>query len=212
MIRKIGAAALMASVVMTAGCSVKSTNTASSAAADSSSAQTQASGMVETYREETQTVPAGETETGSETASEDQTGSQTETDSQTQTGAQTQTGEQTDADAQASTVDADKDKAAFEAVLDQLSDIHPGTAGSSLAQAKVAAALLDWAQWTAMSADQAREDAKAYGADMDLLGSVADTCSSLKGEEGKELLEDAGVEESGYPWNDKAFEIAQALK
>jgi hypothetical protein len=110
---------------------------------------------------------------------------------------------------------------ALTAQLNQLRDsVHPGTAGSSLRAAAVAADLLDWAEepipqesidatvaeWLAAQSEEAREllplQAEA------LLHTVEELSESY--EEAAGLRSDAGLEGRG-PWSREAAEQAAAL-
>ena len=109
---------------------------------------------------------------------------------------------------------------ALEAILPDVLKVGPGSAGSSLRAAAVAARLLDWGMATALSDD---EIYSAMGCWLDTLNdedfmlfresfySVYDASYDLRGEYGEGLLSDAGVENSAYPWNDRAVRAMEML-
>ena len=113
------------------------------------------------------------------------------------------------------------DSAALTNVLDQISSgMEVGTAGSSLKAAKYAAALLDWGMTTKMSTDDIKSAVVAWlspkGNDAqtafaDKYAAVKDTVTTLTGSDGKALLDDAGVTDSKYPWNDAANTAVSAV-
>ena len=100
-------------------------------------------------------------------------------------------------------------------VLDRINNnMEPGTAGSSLKAAKLAAALLDWGETTKLSADQIKAETVAWltpkGNDeqssfAEKYTAVKSAVDAVAGDNGKELLDEAGVTDSHYPWNDAAF-------
>lgn len=113
------------------------------------------------------------------------------------------------------------DSAALTGVLDQISaGMEVGTAGSSLKAAKYAASLLDWGMATKMSKDEIKSAVVAWltpkGNDAqkafaDQYSAVKDTVAQVTGDNGKALLEDAGVTGSKYPWNDAAYTAVDAV-
>ena len=110
--------------------------------------------------------------------------------------------------------------AALEAILADVLTVHPGSAGSSLRSAAVAARLLDWGMATGLNDD---EIYSATGCFLDTLGdqdllvffesldAVYDRGYDLRGENGKALLEDAGVADSAWPWNEQAFHALEMV-
>ena len=109
---------------------------------------------------------------------------------------------------------------ALEAILPEVMNVWPGAAGCSLRAARTAAALLDWGMETELTDD---EIYSAMGCYLDTLNdedfmlfresfySVYDASYNRRGEYAEGLLEDAGVESSAYPWNDKAFHVMEML-
>ena len=109
-------------------------------------------------------------------------------------------------------------------LLDWIRDyVTIGTAGSSLRAAGAAAELLDWAVGCTLTEE---EIAAAYAdwtpaqrPDFPLdfseqLGAVDYTVQMLTGDDSEEavlLLSDAGCEDSGYPWDDHAVQVTDAL-
>ena len=109
---------------------------------------------------------------------------------------------------------------ALEAILGGVLTVYPGSAGSSLRAAAVAARLLDWGMETQLTDD---EIYSAVGCYMDTLGdrdlqvflesilTVYDASYNLRGEYGEDLLADCGAEDSLYPWNDRAFRAMEMI-
>ena len=99
-------------------------------------------------------------------------------------------------------------------VLDDINaHMEPGTAGSGLKAAKLAAELLDWAQTSSLSTDEIKAQTVAWlspkGNDEQVafagkLGAVNNAVGQVTGDSGKELLQEAGVTDSLYPWSDEA--------
>ena len=107
------------------------------------------------------------------------------------------------------------------AILDCVTwNVRPGSAGCSLRAIQVASALLDWGTETGLSDD---EIYSAVGCYMDTLDSdglslylesilnVYDAVYSLRDGDTGELLEEAGVTESYYPWNERAFRAVEMV-
>ena len=110
--------------------------------------------------------------------------------------------------------------AALSAVLDGVLNVWPGTAGSSLRAAACAARLLDWGMATTLSDDEIYSAVGCYLdtlSDADLMGfldnfyAVYDRAYDLKGDSARDLLTDAGVGDSGYPWNEQAFHALEMV-
>lgn len=109
---------------------------------------------------------------------------------------------------------------ALSAVLDRVLTVHPGSAGSSLRAVGCAAALLDWGMATELTDDEIysavgcwldeRED-EELRVFLESILSVYDRCYDLKGEQAESLLAEAGVGESLYPWNDRAFRAIEMV-
>lgn len=105
-------------------------------------------------------------------------------------------------------------------VLDGINGMETGTAGSSLKAAKYAAALLDWGQGTKLSRDEVKSAVVAWlspkGNDAQTAFAekytvVRDTVVELTGDNGKALLDDAGVTDSKYPWSQTATAAVDAV-
>ena len=104
----------------------------------------------------------------------------------------------------------------FEAVL----GVYPGSAGCSLRAARCAAWLLDWGAETKLTDDdiysavgcwldeQTDERLHLF---LESILSVYDRCYDLRGEHAQDLMSDAGVESSLYPWNDRAFRAVEMV-
>lgn len=103
---------------------------------------------------------------------------------------------------------------ALASVLDDINArMEPGTAGSGLKAAKLAAELLDWAQTSPLSAGEIKAQTLAWlspkgndeqSAFAGKLGAVNNAVGQVREAGGKELLQEAGVTDSLYPWSDKA--------
>ena len=113
------------------------------------------------------------------------------------------------------------DAQALTGILDQISSgMEVGTAGSSLKAAKYAAALLDWGMATKLTKDQIKSAVVAWlspkGNDAQTnfatqYTAVKDSVTQVTGDNGKSLLDDAGVTGSKYPWNDAAYAAVDAV-
>lgn len=99
-------------------------------------------------------------------------------------------------------------------ILEMLqSDCHPGTAGSSLIAAELAARLLDWEVENPDCLDQALAAAELFGSRFSgsegaefesQLGLVYGQLEGLLGEEAALLLESCGYESSNLPYDEAA--------
>ena len=102
---------------------------------------------------------------------------------------------------------------ALDKILDATLSVYPGSAGTSLRAARVAAWLLDWGAETKLTDDeiysavgtwmdrQSDENLRIF---LESILSVYDRSYDLRGEHAEELMADAGIESSLYPWNDRA--------
>ena len=104
----------------------------------------------------------------------------------------------------------------FEAVL----GVYPSSAGCSLRAARCAAWLLDWGTQTTLTDDEIysavgcwldEQDDERLALFLESILSVYDRCYDLKGEHATEIMEDAGVVSSFYPWNDRAFRAVEMV-
>lgn len=104
----------------------------------------------------------------------------------------------------------------FESVL----RVYPGSAGCSLRAASCAARLLDWGAETALTDDDIysavgcwldEQNDERLATFLESILSVYDRCYDLKGEHAQEIMADAGVESSLYPWNDRAFRAVEMV-
>ena len=105
-------------------------------------------------------------------------------------------------------------------ILEATLSVQPGTAGSSLRAARVAAWLLDWGAATKLSDD---EIYSAVGTWLDAQSSerlqvflesflaVYDQSYNLRGENAEALMSDAGIESSLYPWNERAARAVEMV-
>lgn len=107
-------------------------------------------------------------------------------------------------------------------ILDDIDEnIMPGTAGSSLRSAAQAAALLDWAAQTDMSAEDARSATVDWlspkGNDIQVAFNEKISCVDeaykqlISTDDAEDILSTAGYQSSGYPWNESAFAIVEAI-
>jgi predicted small lipoprotein YifL len=104
----------------------------------------------------------------------------------------------------------------FEAVL----SVYPGSAGCSLRAARCAACLLDWGTVTSLTDDEIysavgswldEQDSERLNIFLESILSVYDRCYDLKGEHAQEIMSDAGIETSLYPWNERAFRAVEMV-
>lgn len=111
------------------------------------------------------------------------------------------------------------DEALF-AVFDQVLQVNPGTAGSSLRAAACAARLLDWGAETALTDDEIYSavgeylktlDDEQLRIFLDNILTVYDRSYDLKGESAQAMLADAGVTDSAWPWNERAFRAVEMI-
>ena len=109
---------------------------------------------------------------------------------------------------------------ALEAILADVLGVYPGSAGASLRGAACAARLLDWGMATTLSDDEIYSAVGCYLdtlSDADLMGfldnfyAVYDRAYDLKGESARDVLSDAGVTDSAYPWNEQAFHALEMV-
>ena len=104
----------------------------------------------------------------------------------------------------------------FEAVL----SVYPGTAGTSLRAARCAAWLLDWGAVTTLTDDEIysavgswldEQDDERMKTFLESFLSVYDRSYDLRGEYAEDLMSDAGIESSLYPWNERAFRAVEMV-
>jgi hypothetical protein len=99
-------------------------------------------------------------------------------------------------------------------------DVEIGTAGSSLKATIVAADVLDFTMSTDISEEHLEEQTAQYMEGLseedrtnfpDQMVMLGETIHTLKDGDAQSLLDDAGVTESAYPWNDEAYTKADAI-
>ena len=104
----------------------------------------------------------------------------------------------------------------FEAVL----SVYPGSAGTSLRAARCAAWLLDWGAVTTLTDDEIysavgswldEQDDERMQIFLESILSVYDRSYDLRGEYAEDLMSDAGIESSLYPWNERAFRAVEMV-
>ena len=104
----------------------------------------------------------------------------------------------------------------FEGVL----GVYPGSAGCSLRAARCAAWLLDWGAETTLTDDEIysavgcwldEQDDERLAIFLESILSVYDRCYDLRGEHAQELMADAGITSSLYPWNERAFRAVEMV-
>lgn len=105
-------------------------------------------------------------------------------------------------------------------ILEATLSVYPGTAGSSLRAARVAAWLLDWGAETKLTDDeiysavgtwldgQSSERLQVF---LESFLSVYDQSYNLRGENAEGIMSDAGVESSLYPWNERAARAVEMV-
>ncbi len=99
-------------------------------------------------------------------------------------------------------------------------DVEIGTAGSTLKATIVAADVLDFTMATDISEDYLQTQTAQYMAGLseedragfpDQMVMLGETIHTLKDGDARSLLDDAGVTESSYPWNEEAYAKADAI-
>lgn len=99
-------------------------------------------------------------------------------------------------------------------------DVEVGTAGSSLKATIVAADVLDFTMSTDISEEYLETQTAQYMEGLseedrlnfpDQIVMLGETIHTLKDGDAQGLLDDAGVTESSYPWNDEAYAKADAI-
>ena len=104
----------------------------------------------------------------------------------------------------------------FEGVL----SVYPGSAGCSLRAARCAAWLLDWGAETPLTDDEIysavgcwleEQNDERLQIFLESILSVYDRCYDLRGEHAQDIMSDAGIESSLYPWNDRAFRAVEMV-
>lgn len=100
-------------------------------------------------------------------------------------------------------------------------NVMPGTAGNSLRSAGQAAVLLDWAAQTDMSTEDARSATVDWlspkGNDLQVAFNEKISCVDeaykqlISADNAQDILSSAGCQDSGYPWNEAAFAIVEAI-
>ena len=112
----------------------------------------------------------------------------------------------------------------LDALLGELRQtVQPGTAGSSLRAASMAAKLLDWAESAELTDEELLAVLSPWLGELDdglpgdfpeQLAAVDGMARILTGEDAAQalgLLEDAGCEDCGYPWSGKAAAVLERL-
>ena len=98
--------------------------------------------------------------------------------------------------------------------------VYPGTAGTSLRAARCAAWLLDWGAVTTLTDDEIysavgswldEQDDERMQTFLESFLSVYDRSYDLRGEYAEDLMSDAGIESSLYPWNERAFRAVEMV-
>lgn len=106
-------------------------------------------------------------------------------------------------------------------ILDSIvSNVKPGSAGSSLRAAQCAGALLDWGMVTALNDDEIYSAVGCWldeQSDENLLiffdsfYSVYTASYNLRSENGEGLMRDAGMNTEAWPWNDQAAHAVEMV-
>ena len=110
------------------------------------------------------------------------------------------------------------------ALLQQVrEEMHIGTAGASLRAVKLASRLLDWAEGAEIGDEQIRLALEPFLGDLDdgipadfpeqlaAVGGAARMLTRGTSDEAAGMLADAGCEDCGYPWSDKAMETLERI-
>lgn len=109
---------------------------------------------------------------------------------------------------------------ALEQIFEGVLSVYPGTAGSSLRAARCAAWLLDWGAETRLTDDEIysavgswldKQDGERMHIFLESILPVYDRCYDLRGEHAEDIMSDAGIESSLYPWNDRAFRAVEMV-
>ena len=111
--------------------------------------------------------------------------------------------------------------AALNDILDSIvSNVRPGSAGTSLRAAQCAGALLDWGLVTELNDDEIYSAVGCWldgQSDENLLiffesfYSVYTASYDLRSENGENLMRDAGLNTEAYPWNDQAAHAVEMV-
>lgn len=111
--------------------------------------------------------------------------------------------------------------AALNDILDSIvSNVRPGSAGTSLRAAQCAGALLDWGLVTELNDDEIYSAVGCWldeQSDENLLiffesfYSVYTASYDLRSENGESLMRDAGLNTEAYPWNDQAAHAVEMV-
>lgn len=117
-----------------------------------------------------------------------------------------------------SSSEGETEEVSFETVMSDIqAGIQPGTAGAGLKAAKAAAEFMDFCYTTDMTAEVLAAGAQAFNQNADdpemlqeQIDVLADTIQSFKDGSGEGALTDSGTE-SSYPWDDAAYEKADAV-
>ena len=109
---------------------------------------------------------------------------------------------------------------ALSQILEATLSVYPGSAGSSLRAARVAAWLLDWGAVTELTDDEIYsavgtwmdgQDSERLKLFLESILAVYDQTYNLRGENAEAIMSDAGVESSLYPWNERAFRAVEMV-
>ncbi len=116
-------------------------------------------------------------------------------------------------------INGEEDDPADGALRGILADIaenyHPGTAGSSLTGARIAAQLLDWQAEYRTDAETAFDTAEDYimlecpvteSEFAERLGGIYSMAEEITGPNGKSLLDDSGYTSTAYPWSGQSID------
>jgi len=115
----------------------------------------------------------------------------------------------------------DMAKMSLEDILSQIdSKSRPGTPGNSLTSARLAAELLDWGSSTDLTTDEIKTEVTKWMESKEedeqsefeeKLYDLDDSCQMLMKDNAKELLEEAGCTDTGYPWDKTAMNAVDAV-
>ena len=110
---------------------------------------------------------------------------------------------------------------ALNAILDSIvSNVRPGSSGTSLRAAQCAAGLLDWGISTGLNDDEIYSAVGCWldeQSDENLLiffesfYSVYTASYDLRSENGESLMRDAGISSGNFPWNDQAAHAVEMV-
>lgn len=191
-----------------------------SPAPDAASSSAASSAAVSSAQEDTSASSMASSESVDDSTAD--TSSVTESSSAAESSAVSEEIESTSEPAPEEVADTDEDLGVILAEINE--NIHEGEAGSSLKIAQVAADVLDFTMRTELDADAIRAQTEAYFSALSedekmeypnkvlLMGETIYTLRENANGAAPEILDSAGITDSGYPWTEDAFEKTVAIQ